>query len=144
LRDLLEDHGCRPLVLASGRGYHVWCRLDATVENGLIYTFMLRLAAKTVARLHAAGRDPSRIKFNLYPDRRIRDTVSLRLFGSLHAKNRLFSRVLTPAGLVDEEASWALFEEHLCRGTTGAGSFRAACTLLDGQFQGPGTARSFS
>ena len=70
---------------------------------------MIRAAAKTAAALQAQGLEHNRIKINLYPDRRIRDVVSLRLFGTEHAKNRVFSQVWTPAGLLDEAASWIRF-----------------------------------
>ncbi len=113
LADLLSGAGCVPLVLASGRGYHIWCRLERAVENERLYGFMIRLAAKTAAFLQNQGHDHNRVKINLYPDRRIRDVVSLRLFGTEHAKNRVFSHVWTPDGLLGEEASWKRFEEHL-------------------------------
>lgn len=113
LSDLLGGLGCAPLVLASGRGYHLWVRLDAPVDNDRLYAFMIRAAAKTAAALEARGLQHNRIKINLYPDRRIRDIVSLRLFGTEHAKNRIFSHVWTPAGLLDEGASWEQFENHL-------------------------------
>lgn len=113
LRASLERHGCAPLVVASGRGYHVWCRTDRAVGNDRLYEFMRAVAVGVLARLHEAGHDHRKVKFNVYPDRRTRDTVSLRLFGSEHAKNRVFSRVLGPDGLLDEAGSWEAFEEHL-------------------------------
>jgi hypothetical protein len=112
-RDCLAGVGCEPLIVASGRGYHIWCRLDRAVENGRLYDFMRRIAVRALATLHGGGHEHKKVKFNVYPDRRTRDTVSLRLFGSNHAKNRVFSRVLTPEGLLDEEQSWAHFEKYL-------------------------------
>jgi hypothetical protein len=91
----LRGLGCEPLVVASGRGYHVWGRLDGPVANERLYDFMLRSAVTTVAALHREGLDYHRIKFNFYPDPRISNVVSLRLFGSLHMKNQVFSRILT-------------------------------------------------
>lgn len=126
IAELLSSIGCVPLVMASGRGYHVWCRLDRPVENERLYGFMIRLAAKTAAFLQAQGRDHNRIKINLYPDRRIRDVVSLRLFGSEHAKNKIFSHIWTPDGLLDEQASWARFEDHLTANTIEAQRFDEA------------------
>ncbi len=113
LSDLLARIGCAPLVIASGRGYHIWCRLEKAVENERLYGFMIRLAAKTAAFLQNQGHDHNLVKINLYPDRRIRDVVSLRLFGSDHAKNKLFSQIWTAGGLLDEAASWRFFESHL-------------------------------
>lgn len=113
LRELLTELGCEPLIVASGRGYHFWCRLEAAVGNDQLYDFMLHAAVHTMAALHRGGHDYRQIKINVYPDLRIRDVVSLRLFGSDHAKNKVFSRLLTPAGLLDEDESWAGFEDHL-------------------------------
>lgn len=134
LRGLLELHGLRPLVLASGRGFHLWCRLPQPVGNDRIYALMLRLAAKTAAAMSARGYDYRTVKINMYPDLRTRDVVSLRLFGSKHAKNGVFSRVLSAAGLLDEEASWAGFEEHLRAGAAQAGAFDAAYARLMAEF----------
>ena len=126
LRDHLAGLGCTPLVLASGRGFHLWCRLEGPVDNDRLYEFMLRSAAKAVAAVNRSGRDHNRIKVNLYPDRRIRDVVSLRLFGSEHAKNRVFSRVLSPGGLLDEKDSWAWFERYVKGGAVSLETFDRA------------------
>lgn len=113
LRQRLRILGLEPLVVASGRGYHVWCRLAAPVGNDLLHDLMLGAGAHALAAVARAGHDHRIIKLNLYPDRRIHDVVSLRLFGTDHAKNRVFSRILTPEGqLLGEEASWAEFERH--------------------------------
>lgn len=126
LSDLLVGLGCAPLVLASGRGYHLWVRLDAPVDNERLHAFMIRAAAKTAAALQSRGLQHNRVKINLYPDRRIRDVVSLRLFGTDHAKNRVFSHVWTPDGLLDEGASWQRFEEHLRSKTLAVQEFERA------------------
>jgi hypothetical protein len=112
-QETLERVGCPPLVIASGRGFHIWCRTDRAIDNDRLYEFMRRISVLAMAALHQGGSDHRKVKFNVYPDRRTRDTVSLRLFGSEHAKNRVFSRVLAPAGLLDEEQSWRSFEDHL-------------------------------
>jgi hypothetical protein len=130
IRDLLERVGAEPLVVASGRGYHVWCRADQPIANDRLYDFMLRVAVRAMVAIHGAGRDYHRVKFNVYPDPRTRDTVSLRLFGTEHAKNGTFSRVLSREGLLDEEASWRSFERHLRAGTLGAPDFERAHEAL--------------
>ena len=121
LREGLERAGCTPLILASGRGYHAWGRLDGPLENERLHAFMLRLAVEVAAGIHFAGLDRHKVKFNFYPDPRTQDTVSLRLFGSDHAKNKRFSRVLTPGGLLDEAASWKYFEDYRRNRTIPAG-----------------------
>lgn len=117
-RDLeasLRRAGIVPLVVASGRGYHVWCRLDQSLPNRILHEMMIRLAARALAGLSRAGLGPQRIKFNFYPDTRSIDVVSLRLFGSEHVKTHRFSQVLGPDGLRDEPGSWAAFAD-LARG----------------------------
>jgi len=62
---------------------------------------------------HGTAYDHQTIKFNFYPDVNIHNVVSLRLFGSDHAKNKVFSRVLTPDRLLGEAASWDYFGDFL-------------------------------
>jgi hypothetical protein len=126
LAENLRHLGCEPLIVASGRGYHVWVRLDAPVANERLYKFMLHTAVSSWAGLHAQGRDYHRVKFNFYPDPRTQNVVSLRLFGSLHARDKVFSRVLAPEGLLDESASWEYFASHLRTKTFTVASFEAA------------------
>jgi hypothetical protein len=130
LRECLLDLGCEPLILASGRGYHVWLRFDEPLENKLLYDFMLRSAARALLPLHIAGTDHRTIKFNFYPDINVHDVVSLRLFGTDHAKNNVFSRVFTPNGLLDEPDSWKYFEHFVRNKTTSTATFRAALDEL--------------
>ena len=122
----LRGLGCEPLVVASGRGYHVWCRLEAAVANERLFEFMLRSGAVTAAALHRQGHDHHQIKFNFYPDPRTHHVVSLRLFGSRHVKNKVFSRVLAPQGLLDEAASWEFFADYLINRTIALERFQAA------------------
>ncbi|MDR3588821.1 MAG: hypothetical protein P4N41_04110 [Negativicutes bacterium] len=134
ISDRLGELGCEPLILASGRGYHVWCRLDRMTDNNVLYQFMLRIAAHTMARLHESSFDYSKIKFNLYPDIRINDVVSLRLFGSEHAKNKVFSRVFTVEGLLDEVASWEYFADYVGRKRIAADRFDRAYAAVTASF----------
>jgi len=113
LRDCLAGVGCEPLVVASGRGYHVWCRLDDAVDNGVLHGFMLHAAVRAVRALHEQGFDPNTVKFNFYPDVRTNNVVSLRLFGSEHAKTRVFSHVWVNGDLLGEAESWERFEHFL-------------------------------
>jgi hypothetical protein len=130
LGERMSGLGCAPLIVASGRGYHVWGRLDGPVANDRLYDFMLRAGVATMAALRAEGRDYHRIKLNFYPDPRIRDVVSLRLFGSQHAMTKAFSQVLTPSGLLDENASWDRFATYLKTETIPVARFEAACAAL--------------
>ncbi len=129
----LRSLGCEPLIVASGRGYHVWNRLDATVANDCLYDFMLRMAAATAAALHHQGHDHHQIKFNFYPDPRVHHVVSLRLFGSRHVRSKVFSHILTPQGLLDETASWEFFAEHLKKRIVSLAQFQAAREIVVGK-----------
>lgn len=120
---------CEPLIVASGRGYHVWCRLEAPIENARLSVFMLNVAVRALTSFHQSGYDHQTVKFNFYPDPRIINTVSLRLFGSEHAKNKTFSHVLGPDGLVDERASWEIFEDFVATKTIKRREFHEAEAL---------------
>jgi hypothetical protein len=115
LEAALNSVGHRPLIVASGRGFHVWGRFDRPAANPQIHRFMLTAAAQAVAAVHRAGWGPAQIKFNLYPHPESIDVVSLRLFGSRHTKTGQFSRVLGGGGLLSEAASWTAFEQSLGR-----------------------------
>lgn len=132
LRQCLTEAGCPPLVVASGRGFHVWCRLTEPVENDRLYRFMLHVAAVALRAVHGAGYDHENIKINLYPHVQVQNVVSLRLFGSNHAKTGMFSHVRTPEGLLDEAPSWESFEEFVNSGTVSRAAFDAAFERLAG------------
>jgi hypothetical protein len=122
----LKRLGCEPLIVASGRGYHAWCRLEKPIENSRLSAFMLNVAVRALMSFHQSGYDHQTVKFNFYPDPKIINTVSLRLFGSEHAKNKTFSQVLSPTGLLDESKSWNVFEDFLATKTIGLSQFAAA------------------
>lgn len=130
LRECLTSLGCEPLIVASGRGYHVWLRLDEPVENKLLYSFMVQAAARALLPLAIGGGDHRTIRFRFYPDIKVNDALSLRLFGSEHANNRVFSRVVTPDGLLHEADSWEYFEHFVRDKTTSTATFRLALDEL--------------
>jgi hypothetical protein len=135
LKEILTDLGCEPLVIASGRGYHLWCRLEAEVENAQLHNLMLRSMAKVMLGVHRKGFDYNRVKANFYPDPRTHNTVSLRLFGSEHMKNKVFSCVLARDGLLlDEAASWEAFEAHLRAKTINLPTFQRAYETIAAAF----------
>jgi len=130
LRDCLRNLEFEPLIVASGRGYHVWCRLEQAADNNLLHGFMLRAAVQALMAFQGKGYDHNLIKFSFYPDLRVHDLVSLRLFGSDHARNKAFSRVFTPEGLLSEAASWNYFEDFMENKKVSATKFAAACEAL--------------
>jgi hypothetical protein len=130
LRECLAGLGCEPLIIASGRGYHVWLRLEEPLDNQLLYQFMVQCAARAWLALQVGGHDRKTVKFSFYPDIQVNDVVSLRLFGSEHSKNKVFSHVFTSEGLLDEADSWKAFEDFLRNKTTSAATFRSALGKL--------------
>jgi hypothetical protein len=130
LESCLRDLGCGSLIVASGRGYHVWGRLEAPVLNDRLYGFMLRAAARALLGFQDRGYDYREIKFNFYPDVRATNVVSLRLFGSEHVRNKVFSHVFTSGGLLGEADSWAAFEDFIRNRTISLPGFAAADSSL--------------
>jgi hypothetical protein len=130
LRRCLCEVGCPPLIVASGRGFHAWCRLTESVDNDRLYRFMLPAAAVALSSVHAAGYDHRNVKMNLYPHVKLQNSVSLRLFGSNHAKTGVFSHVWTVDGLLGEAPSWDCFEDFVRNPKVSPSEFDAACTTL--------------
>jgi hypothetical protein len=56
------------------------------------------------------------------------------LLGSEHAKNRVFSHVFTPEGLLGEGNSWEYFEDFLRNKTISQAKFTAAAGALAAPF----------
>lgn len=130
LRACLIALGCEPLIVASGRGYHVWLRLEEPMDNTLLYRFMVAAAARALLPLMMRGEDHRAVKFSFYPDINVVDSVSLRLFGSLHAKTKSFSQIVTPQGLLPEDESWNDFERFVRNSTTSAAAITSALAEL--------------
>ncbi len=130
LRTCLLGLECQPMIVASGRGYHVWLRLDEPMENRLLYDFMVATAARALLPLLVRGDNHRAVKFSFYPDINVIDDVSLRLFGSEHAKNKAFSHVFTPNGLLNEDDSWKYFEDFVRNKTTRTATLGSALDEL--------------
>lgn len=132
LRDILTDLGCEPLIVQSGKGYHLWCRLEEPAGNDDLYNFMMRAMAKALYGLHRQGLDHNKINARFYPDPRTLNHISLRLIGSDHIKTRTFSQVVMPNGMLDEESSWQAIEDHLKTKGTSPEAFQRAHQTLTG------------
>lgn len=130
LRQHFGEYGMEPLVLKSGRGYHLWCRLQAPAANAALYGFMVRIVAKTMASLHMSGHDYHAVKFNMGPNPRVIDTVSLRAFGSIHARTGMFSQVVTEGETLGEQASWACLARYVGEKEISSQQFANACRIV--------------
>ena len=130
LQEHLGQYGMQPLVIKSGRGNHLWCRFDTPIANRQLYVFMVQIAAKTLASLHMSRHDYHTIKFNMGPNPKVVNVVSLRLFGSKHVKTGAFSSVRTDDGLLNETDSWRYFEDYIVNQTIREEQFTLACAKL--------------
>jgi hypothetical protein len=137
LMEHLIDLAIEPFVTVSGRGYHVWCRLDEPIDNKILYGFMMKMAARTMESLHKNGYDYNRVKFNMYPNNEIVNIVSLRFFGSEHIKNKVFSYVYTKNGTLDEIDSWIYFAEYMRNKTISKDQFIESSDKLARYFGEP-------
>jgi len=131
----LTELGIEPLVIVSGRGYHVWCRLYEPIDNKQLHNFMLQMVAKTLEALHIKGYNYNRVKFNMYPNNEIINTVSLRFFGSEHVKNKIFSYVYVNSSVLGEEDSWKFFADYLKNKTISKEQFMQAADKLARYFK---------
>lgn len=112
MRKYLNAVGIEPLITNSGRGYHLWVRLDKPIANEKIQDFMIKINARTQVTIGDFGMDKDKIMISMYPNK---DTTygSLRLFGSKHVKNQEFSHVITKDGVLDEMQSWIYFSNYI-------------------------------
>jgi hypothetical protein len=130
LAGLLRELGLPPLALTSGRGYHLWLRFDKAVPNQQLFDFSIRAAAKTLAALHKNGFDYGKIKIGVYPNPEIINTGSLRLFGTRHVQNRVFSHVVRDMEMLDEASSWDYFADYLRDQTGPVAGLNHACDRI--------------
>ena len=102
------------------------------MANEHLYDLMLRAGVATAAALHRAGRDHHRVKFNFYPDPHTHHVVSLRLFGSRHARDPANSAGSSrrESWLLDEAASWAYFGDTVRHRAISLERFAAARAAL--------------
>ncbi|MBU2700483.1 hypothetical protein Ga0466249_001575 [Sporomusaceae bacterium BoRhaA] len=126
LKQHLQKYAIEPLVIESGRGYHLWCRLDQAVDNQQLFDFLLRISAKAMASLSEHGYDYNRVKFNIYPHPKTINIASLRLFGSEHVKKKVFSYVHLDHCVLDEVQSWEYFSQYLTSKTISKHQFLEA------------------
>lgn len=106
--------GIEPLVLKSGRGFHVWCRFEKPIENMKLKSFLLFHQIIISKQLYGFN---NLINFSMYPNAVENHTHSLRLFGTKHIRTELFNSVWDGHSILDEEKSWLYFERYIQRPT---------------------------
>lgn len=133
----LRELGIEPLVYISGRGYHMWVRIDKPIDNKKIDEFMNKITARTIATLEYNNINQNKVDINIYPGKQTTKAYSLRLFGSKHIKNDTFSMICTREnGIIDlgENYFWIQFEDYLNTKTITVEQFEKALDMLSGHF----------
>lgn len=126
LQACLDNYGIEPIILASGRGYHTWVRINENINNNCLCDFMAYIWAKTRLLQERMGMG-RKFDISLYPARNSTESNSLRIFGSEHIKNKIFSYVIHPSkGILDEAESWRYFEHYMKNKTLAKEPFMAA------------------
>lgn len=127
--DALARLGLFPLAVKSGHGYHLLCRLESPAENARLSALMDAVKKSVAQRLEAKGADAGELSCTCYPRARAGD-ISLRLFGSVHARTGEFSSVVRGIAaeddLLSEEASWKCFEGFMRGCASDAACFERA------------------
>jgi len=105
-----------PLIIKSGRGYHMWCKIDEKIENTKLTSFMTKLKQVSIFKTKRDGFDTENVNCTQYPRANIND-ISLRIFGSSHIDTGMFSSVVTEINindkLLDISESWNYFEWYI-------------------------------
>ncbi|SDF41855.1 hypothetical protein [Sporolituus thermophilus] len=105
-----------PLMVESGRGYHIWVRLNERQDNEKIYSFSRRIASSVTYILQNQGIDMEKVFITIYPTPGYTQGYSLRLFGSRHVRTGEFSHVVLPGiGMLNENESWRYFGEYVLK-----------------------------
>jgi hypothetical protein len=120
MADNLMKIGITPLIIKSGHGYHIWCRISDPVKNIRLQAFMTVLTNLIVSQMNEKGLETSDLQCTCYPRPNVSD-VSIRLFGSEHMKTGMFSSIITQINAEDailsEEESWSYFERYMNEST---------------------------
>ena len=127
--EYLRALNIEPLVILSGRGYHIWVRLAEPVYNKEIGFFIKNMKDRINDGLKINDLNFNDICISAYPQLHEKQTHSLRLFGSEHVKNKVFSHICTDGGTLNELDSWLYFEEFIKSKTTPIDVFKKACLL---------------
>ena len=138
LERILNDVGIEPLIYISGRGYHIWTRCNEPIENKKLFDFMKMTSCLARYMLKKNNVTENKVDIALYPTNTT-NTNSLRLFGSEHIKNKVFSRVCTKdRGVLNEYDSWVYFEEYMHNKTITKEQFEKAYKIITDTFNGHG------
>jgi len=105
-----------PLIIKSGRGYHMWCKIDEKIENTRLISFMNKLKQISIFNIKRDGFNTENVNCTLYPRVDTND-ISLRMFGSNHIDTGMFSSVVTEINkndkLLDMSESWDYFDWYI-------------------------------
>lgn len=120
-----------PLVIVSGRGYHIHCRLEKPVDNNTLLHFMIIIELWARETLKNNNISDDMVNVSKYPHREGNTCVSLRMFGSKHIKKEIFSHICTHATVLSEEDSWNYFKDYLDNGIIPIDTFDKALEYIN-------------
>lgn len=114
ITEYLKILDIEPLVIVSGRGYHIILRFSHPIDNDKLSDFILLIEIWNKLIFKETNHDINKINVCSYPNKFDNTTHSLRLFGSKHIKNQVFSYVCSPKlGVLGEKESWEYFEYYM-------------------------------
>ncbi|MDQ7092012.1 hypothetical protein REC12_00185 [Desulfosporosinus sp. PR] len=129
----LQKFNIVPLVIKSGHGYHLWCRLSSAVKNETLRQFTAALKNLILLEMFKLGASPEYINCTTYP-RLCSDDISIRLFGGIHSKTGQFSWIVTAIDSEDTilsvDDSWAMFEWYISNCLVSIGDFNKALKVI--------------
>jgi len=123
----LEALEIRPLIVQSGRGFHVWCRISAMIPNEELSHFMCSMVLRVQDFVKFSKLDNTKVNIGMYPNRNNeQQTNSLRLIGSTHVRTKAFSRIICgdDLHLLPDADFWKYLESHMYWNTVTPQQFR--------------------
>jgi len=133
LTGILVTLGIKPLVVVSGRGYHIWVKLEQPIDNDRIGLFMFTVCKRITWFLEQNSLKSDSVDIGRYPHGEEKQRNSLRLFGSRHVDTLQFSNVVDYGyykdanegwyEILNEKKSWEYFERYLMKGQISVETF---------------------
>lgn len=131
---LLSQLDLSPLLIYSGRGYHLWCTFNRDIANEDLVRFLQNIKSIIAYEVKIRGGNPENVNLTCYPGI---DTGknSLRLFGSNHVKTGRFSSIVTQIAVDDvmlnANDSWNYFTNYINTKVTLTNTFDKAAAQLE-------------
>jgi hypothetical protein len=122
---LIEIANLKPIIIKSGRGYHIWVSLLELVPNKAIHDLfdlvMIRIPSDELTAL----------QIHKYPFFKESKRNSLRLFGSKHVRTDEFSGVMQPYSnkVLSVDQSWMYINNYVKNRVNAKGFYTAIANM---------------